>query len=242
MKKFAKIMLIAFGFGVVTVLIGFLTSMPTTAQRPPRVEPVKVTNTPLPVTGTVTGTVNAAQNGTWNVAVTNLPAIQTVSFNGAQPVSFANTATSPVFTQDVDNGRNPFQQHLVLDNGFSNPGTFPGTGCGITQCQASFDIPNGMRLVIEHIAARVEGTSGQKYIARVAVNGNISIWLVLNFQGTFGGFPPPLPPNIDAFTTSQQMRVYADETQPPPAALVTSTNGQVFFADINISGYLVPKS
>lgn len=49
MKKFAKIMLIALGFGLVTVALGFLTSSPAPAQFPPPVVPVKVTNTPLPV-------------------------------------------------------------------------------------------------------------------------------------------------------------------------------------------------
>lgn len=133
----------------------------------------------------------------------------------------------------MDNGRNPFQRHLILDNGFVNP-TFPGVDCGITQCQASFDIPAGMRLVVEHVAGRVQGAAGQKYIAFVQVNGDIAIWLVLNFQGSFS--------TIDVFTASQQMRVYADETTPPPTASVTSTNGGFFFADINICGYLVRKS
>lgn len=246
MRKFAKIMLIALGFGLVTAMVGFLTSRSTTAQFPPPrasddehhgIVPVKVTNTPLPVQGSVnasvTGTVNASQNGAWSVGVNNFPPTQLVSFNGAQPVSFSNTATTPVFNRDVDNGTNPFQQHLVLDNGFVNP-TFPGTGCTLTQCQANFDIPAGMRLVVEDVTARVQGASGQKYIADVIVNGDIAIWLVLNFQGSFS--------SIDIFTASQQMRVYADETTPSPAALVTSTNGGIFFADINISGYLVPKS
>ena len=230
MKKMPNILLLTLAFGLITCALGFLTAKPAPAQHPPHAEPVKVTNTPLPVQGTV----NASQNGAWSVGVNNFPATQTVSFNGApQPVSFSNTADSPLFNRDVDNGRNPFQRHLVLDNGFVNP-TFPGVGCAITQCQASFDIPAGMRLVIEHVAARVQGAAGQKYIAFVQVNGDIAIWLVLNFQGSFSA--------IDVLTASQQMRVYADETTPPPAALVTSTNGGVFFADVNISGYLVPKS
>ena len=51
MKKFPKIMLITLGFGLATLLTGFLTSRPTTAQH---VAPVRVTNTPLPVNGNVT--------------------------------------------------------------------------------------------------------------------------------------------------------------------------------------------
>ena len=131
MKKFAKITLLALGFGVLTVVTGLLTNKPAPAETPRHPEPVVVTNTPLPVQGTVTASIN------------NFPAAQSVSFNGSQPVSFSNTPTTPLFTLDVDdNGRSPFQAEFVLDN--TNPGTLPG--CGITQCQANFDVPNGKGL------------------------------------------------------------------------------------------------
>lgn len=95
MKKFAKIMLIAFGFGVVTVLIGFLTSMPTTAERPPRVEPVKVTNTPLPVTGTVNvGNFPATQNV--NVTNTSLAVSGSVGVSSLPNVTLNNSNTNPL--------------------------------------------------------------------------------------------------------------------------------------------------
>ena len=98
MKKFAKIMLIAFGFGVVTVLIGFLTSMPTTAQRPPRVEPVKVTNTPLPVTGTVSASISntVPVSGTVNANVIN-----TVPISGAINATLTNPPLLPVLPSDT---------------------------------------------------------------------------------------------------------------------------------------------
>lgn len=57
MRKFGKILLIGLGFGLVTAVLGFLTSKPAPAQHPPHVEPVKVTNTPLPVQGSVNANV-----------------------------------------------------------------------------------------------------------------------------------------------------------------------------------------
>ena len=238
MKKFAKIMLIALGFGLVTLVLGFLTSNPRPAHAAP-VAHVIVTNTPLPIQGSV----NANVTGT--VSVSNFPPTQTVSFNGAtQPVSFSNTLTTPIFNRDVDNGSNPFQLRLALDNGFVNP-AFPGSSCSnVEQCQVNFNVPAGMRLVIEHISARVLGASGQKYEAFVTAQsataqnvGGTTIWLVLNFQGTFNNG------TTDIYTTSQQMRVYTDDTAQPPAAAVVQSNGvQPFFAEIDISGYLVPKS
>ena len=99
MKKFPKIMLITLGFGLATLLTGFLTSRPTTAQH---VTPVRVTNTPLPVNGNVTvGNFPATQNvtisGTPNVNVTNtpLPVTGTVSLSG-------NTAATPLLVRNVD--------------------------------------------------------------------------------------------------------------------------------------------
>lgn len=243
MKKFPKIMLITLGFGLVTALIGFLTSRPATAQQPegdehsgmihPHVVPVNVTNTPLPVTGTVnatvTGTVNASQSGSWNVGVNNLPAVQNVSFNGtAQPVSFSNTATTPVFNRDVDNGKNPFVEVMDLDNR-----TPPGINCSaITQCTATFPtpIPVGKRFVVEHVSAIVQGSTGQQYL--VSLNGNTNDYFVLHLQASI--------PGLDSFTANHEMRVYIEQGRvPPPNVSVNSTNGTSFFAHVSISGYLV---
>jgi hypothetical protein len=169
-------------------------------------------------------------------SINNFPAAQSVSFNGSQPVSFSNTPTTPLFTLDVDdNGRSPFQAEFVLDN--TNPGTLPG--CGITQCQANFDVPNGKRLVLEQVSARIQGATGQKYLA--FVHGAVfaptiqpfTTWLVLNFQG------PILNNTADLFTANHRVRAIFEETQPPPFVIVTSNNGQSFFADMDIAGYLI---
>ena len=69
MNKFARIMLITLGFGLVATATGFLTSKPVPAQLSPPVAPVKVTNTTLPVQGAVNANVTIALP----VSVTNSP-------------------------------------------------------------------------------------------------------------------------------------------------------------------------
>lgn len=201
------------------------------AAPPPPSVPVNVVNTPLAVTGTVTAnigtpTVNANINGTPTVNVASLPPVSATLTNSS--ITVANPATNPVLVQIVD--RVPYQQYLSLT---ATGGTTPDPGCSsITQCEATIVVPTGKRFVIEHVSLRVQGAGGQRYIA--AVQGNITDWVVLNYQGTFS--------SIDALTASEPMRVYADGNLSPAASVfVTSTNGQAFFPDFDISGYLVDQ-
>ncbi len=76
MKQFSKLMLIALGFGILTLALSLVPSKPARAAG---AAPVMVTNTPLPVQGTV----GATQNGLWNVGITG----------GA--VNVANSESSP---------------------------------------------------------------------------------------------------------------------------------------------------
>lgn len=61
-------------------------------QGPPNGMAVTILNTPLPVTGstTVTGSVNAAQNGAWNVGITG------------------NSAANPLFVAGTTGGQKRF--------------------------------------------------------------------------------------------------------------------------------------
>src|SRR5438477_562075 len=70
MKKTTKILLMALGFSLLAIALGFLTSSPAPAQLPPPPVPVTVTNTtarPVPTsaqgTTTVAGSVAALQGG-----------------------------------------------------------------------------------------------------------------------------------------------------------------------------------
>ena len=93
MKHFSKLMLIALSFGISAVALSLVPSKPVGAAGS---APVMVTNTPLPVsltgTGSISGNVNAAQSGAWNVGINN-------------------AGTSPVPVRDMDNAarRVPFQ-------------------------------------------------------------------------------------------------------------------------------------
>ena len=113
-------------------------SKPTQAQQGSA--PVTVVNTPLPVslvgTGSIAGTVNAAQSGAWNVGVTTLPAVQlaagtTVGITGG----LSNTAAAPIFVRDVDEpGRNAYFAAVCQST---------ETPCG------GVTVPAGYRYVIE---------------------------------------------------------------------------------------------
>ena len=192
----------------------------------PQPQRVTVVNTPLPVSGNVsadvTGNVNAVVTGNVNATVTG-----TVGLAPGATVLIGNSDAAPVPVVDMSDARVPFQTRVTLT-----------IEAGSTQSQAGFDVPDGKRLVIEHVSSRVQGPGGERYIAHFSTHvfgdspGGASHWLVLNHQGTFS--------SIDVLTASQDMRVYADPSFPSPQFVVTrtSTLGSTF-AELNISGYLV---
>jgi hypothetical protein len=109
---------------------------------------------------------------------------------------------------------------------------------GTSQNNVSIAIPEGKRLVIEHVSARAQGPVGQKYIAQIQANVVHTesprgiYWLVFFPQGTFS--------TIDVFTASQPMRVYADPGNPPLLFVATRTGiTGTAFVEATISGYLV---
>lgn len=79
---------------ITTGTVGASPSLVPIAAAPPTPAiPVAVTNTPLPVSGTV----NANINGTPTVNVNSLPAVQ---LSGAPNVNLATSSTSPVFVEE----------------------------------------------------------------------------------------------------------------------------------------------
>ncbi len=155
MKCCRRLASLVITFGLAAVLLPIYASHPASAQTvsaPPLVRnsttayPVKVTNTPLPVSGNlsatvtgtvsanitnsaipVTGTVNANITNTPSVNVSSLPAVQlaagtTVGVSGGT-ISLSNTSTTPIFTRDVNNpSSEPFAASLCVGTG---PGTCP---------------------------------------------------------------------------------------------------------------------
>ncbi|PYT54050.1 MAG: hypothetical protein DMG43_07520 [Acidobacteria bacterium] len=109
MQVFIRTLALTFALGILAIALGLFSTHPAGAAGS---APVMVTNTPLPVQGTV----NAAQSGPWNVGVTGtpnvnianapnvnigtLPAVQlasgtTVGISGTPSVNVNSSATSP---------------------------------------------------------------------------------------------------------------------------------------------------
>src|SRR6266699_3160906 len=84
MKQFSKLMLIALRFGSVTLSLSLVPSTPVGAAGS---APVMVTNTTLPIQGTV----NTAQSGPWNVGISGTPS-----------VNISNSGSSHVLQRNVD--------------------------------------------------------------------------------------------------------------------------------------------
>ena len=109
---------------------------------------------------------------------------------------------------------------------------------GTSQNNVSIAVPEGKRLVIEHVSARAQGPAGQKFIAQIQTNVSHTdsprgiYWLVFFPQGTFS--------TIDVFTASQPMRVYSEPGNPPMMLVATRTGiSGTAFVEATISGFLV---
>jgi hypothetical protein len=245
MKKITRVILAGLGLGLVTLVLAFFNSRPTSGQLPPPVVPVRVTNTPLPVQGSVNaavaGTVNASQNGAWNVGVNNFPATQSVSFNGApQPVSLSNTTAAPLFTRDVDNparqpvlgtcdaiSQLPVNNYVSCDLSFTSPTT-------------SFtSVPAGQRLVIEFVSGTADVPTGFKPLSFQIRTGLGNAYTYISFATTFMG---TLAPNgLDEYQVAQQTRIYED---PNTTVHVLVSSSDLSFANpytltVAVTGYLV---
>lgn len=249
-------MLITLGFGLVTALIGFLTSRPATAQQPegdehsgmirPHVVPVNVTNTPLPVTGTVNvGNFPATQNV--NVTNTSLAVSGSVGVSSLPNVPLNNSNTNPLFERNVDNpATEPFQ--AILCYGVSN-------GVATNRCYAAastqpsgFSVPTTTTdgkpvkaLVIQFVDGGC-GVSSEGVILDVDLSTQV-------FQNvipgdTIQGFHQ-VPFHLNPLTSSIL------QWATPLQTIVVASAGVQFFVDtqigtscncsMNLSGYLVTQ-
>jgi hypothetical protein len=176
-----------------------------------------------------TPTVNAQQSGTWNVGINGIP---TVGIDAANNTVKIDTA-SPVPVRDVDNpARQPFTARIDV----SIP---DGRDLGVGTMDTAA-VPEGKRLVIEHISAATSLPSGQKVaFFRVEITSSHSLTrLGADLSATYGG--------KDQFITSQPVRLYVDRAAGAagaltPVAVVVFRDGFAGdgFSIVNISGYLV---
>jgi hypothetical protein len=147
MKDFGRVLLLMLGLGLFAAILLSPPSHPAAAAADPPSIPVTVTNTPLPVKGSVsaavTGTVGAQQSGVWNVGINGTPSVNANITNGSLPISGSvtltgNTAATPIFTEDVDEpGRHPWA-------------SFCGGGTGsVTTVSCTMSVPAGETVVIQ---------------------------------------------------------------------------------------------
>ena len=181
---------------------------------------VNVANTP---------DVNVANTPDVNVA--NMPDVNVanspdVNVANVPDVYIINDATSPVPVLDVNNAMVPFQSRLSFS-----------INAGSTQEQIDIPVPAGKRLIIDHVSSRVQGPTGEQYIAQVqtSVFGNGSTrgvhWLVLTPQTSI--------PGLDIYTASQPMRISAQPSTPSALFIVTrKSSAGTSFAEVTISGSL----
>jgi hypothetical protein len=218
----------AAGMLAVTLLLALVSAPPATtraaggarlpAKPPPPPSPpapVQVVNTPLPVTGTVAGTVQAQQHGTWNVGVSGTPNVIVANVPGVEAINDAlyepyNVSGSLRVPADAD---------PVAD--------------------LVFDIPAGKRLVIETVMVRLNMPTGQltfwnaQLVTRVN-DGTVVSPLALQLQRAHLG--------VDelAGTLSARMRVDGTgATDEIRARVVQPFGREQFFVDASGHGYLV---
>jgi len=238
MKQFSKLMLIALSFGILTVALSLVPSKPAGAAGS---APVTVTNTPLPVQGTVSATQSGPWtvgiNGTPMVSVTNTPSValtgtptvnlgpgNAVGING--PVQLGNDAVNPALVRDVDNpGRFPIQTRVCVQGGTALASCF-----GVPD---AFSVPTGKRFVIEFVSGTCQFSppgSGLRAVSFFTVAGGTMAEHSLITSEAFSDATH----TVNYF--GQQTRIYAD-----PETAVTLIHPA--FSDhrcaMTLSGYLL---
>jgi len=230
MQKFARAVVLAFCLGTAAIALGLFSTHPAGAAGS---APVTVTNTPLPIQGTV----NAVQSSAWNVGISGTPSVNVaglpaVQFNGTQPVTFSNAEANPIFTRDVDSAvRHPIVRFVCSDVGT------PGSNCGSST--NFFTVPSGARLVIE----QVDGTCTQ-YSGTNVTGVGIKIQADTPISGPEHSVPLPFHGNSsDALILnfSQLTRIYAEPETTVSARLIGSfvSPGSGAICQVTVSGYLV---
>jgi hypothetical protein len=228
-------MLIALGFGLVTVALGFLTSNPAPAQLPPPVVPVKVTNTPLPVNANVTNTVpvnvtnsSLQVQGTVTANINSLPNVNATITNSLLSALITNPTTNPVLVSnvndsvdheyfsslcetDVANGIYCNGFPVVATNGFETLGEInipTSTASGLKVTQAVIEFVSGFCL-----ATPSDDISNVSLVIPGPSGSPYSLLLVRTAA----------PSGASNWTFSQTTKIYASPGT-PVGLLVNSTN------------------
>ncbi len=196
-----------------------LLAAPYAFAAPPEVKPSPATPVeivgplPVPVTGTVSGTVSV----TGPVSVTG-----TVGLTSGSSVTVSNAAANPVPVRDL---REPFQIRVI------------GGGSGGSAKSNDVIVPSGKLLVIEHVATNVN-LSGAS-----VPSTEIPTAFVNDQGAFVSDIVPCVRAASDAlnnnFVCSQQTRMYVPAGHAFSASASTIGNVRVDFVAF-VSGYYVP--
>ena len=210
------------------IAVGSLMPQPGNAANGMTPQPVLVTNgaaQPVPIAGTVSGSVGASQAGSWSVGINNTPTVNVASM---PPLSgTVNIANTPLPTSNTDDARQPFQRQFFL----SIPdGSFAAQDTSIV-------IPTGKRLVIEQISAYMSVPVGQLPTASVGSRalGNFAVVRALSVKyGTLATNPPS-----DQWLAVNPVLLFADPGETLLITFQRQTGDGFANGQITISGHFV---
>jgi len=199
----------------------------------PSTQNVKVVNTTSEAVP-IQGTVQAAQNGTWNVGINGTPAVGLDQGNNTVKFDAVNNtvkidAAAPVLMRDIDNpARNALR--LIAGGSFIDQGS--SSGAFSTAQFQDFTVPNGKRFIIENVS--ISGL----------VNSDQTVICELHETPDAVGFPlifislSQVRPNI--WQTTQLVRLYV-EPQHQIEWMCSRTGGGIFQSayKLVVNGYLV---
>lgn len=206
MLRFKNTLIAFFGLMMIIALVSAVVPTTSLGSGGAAIGPdkdVNVVNTP---------TVQAQQNGVWNVGI-----------NGTPTVQVGNSSLSPVLMRDVDRATaQPFEQELdvAMSDGQGGENAF-------------FTIPLGKLLVIEQVSAFGTAPAGQKL--------NFSILSRVLPDLTQRPKHLSSVQDLQTFRVqSQQVRIYADANAAVRIDRGTANTG-IASATFVVTGYLVNK-
>ena len=245
MQYFARVLLLTAGLGVFAIALSIYPSHPAIASVPgdPPSVPVKVTNTPLPVTGNV----NAAVTSLPAVQISGTPNVNATITNGPVPVSgtvavsnfppaganviVGNTPANPVPTVATDNpDAEPFSwgQSVVIVGGSPGPGVI---ATAALQVPTTLDGKTVKALVIDWVSVSCGQLS----------NPAVGVQVATNLNGTnvnqFVPFPNGSDPSINVL--GQTTRLYASSGTTVTMSLLATENAGVCI--FSLSGHHVTQ-
>jgi len=227
MKNLLKPLLVAVGLGIFALVMALTNSKPVVAQTSS--VPVRVTNIPLPVQGTVNANVTNSSlpvTGTVTANINSLPNVNATITNSSLSALVANPTTNPVLVSNLNDS---------LDHEFSSSvceTDIPGhVYCG------SQGVTNGSEFLTE-VTIPSTTTSGLKVTQAVIefVNGfcfatpsddisSVSLVIPAPSGNTFNLLPvrTASPSGASYWAFSQTAKIYVYPTT-PVGLLVLSTN------------------